>query len=266
MSFSRTYKKIICLTEESVETLFEIGKGDLIVGVSSFVKRPDEATKLPKVSFFTSSNLDKICKLNPDLILGYSDIQKDIAKDLIERGQNVFVSNHRSIDDILQYISSLSLMVDAKDEGELLLNRLLEKIEKAKKFASGLKRKPKVYFEEWDSPQISAIKWVSELIELCGGIEIFKEKSSGILAKERIVDNSKVAASNPDIIFGCWCGKKVKIDSILQRDELSGVAAIKNKHIFELEPEIFLQPGPAPLLSGIDILIDYFEKWSQEEL
>jgi iron complex transport system substrate-binding protein len=257
--------QIICLTEESVETLFELGVGDQIIGVSAFVKRPSAATKIPKVSFFTTSNLKKIIEKKPDLILGFSDIQKDIAKDLIELGQDVWISNHRSISGILKYIKTLSLMVDRKVEGEKLLERLENQIIKAKAFSNKLNSRPKVYFEEWDDPQIVAIEWVSEVIELCGGINISKEKSRGLLAKERFTTHKEVINSDPDIIFACHCGKKVKLDSIYNRDGYSNIKAIKNKNVFELEPEIFLQPGPAVLFDGIDILIKQFEKWSNEQ-
>jgi iron complex transport system substrate-binding protein len=183
--------KIICLTEESVETLFELGVGEQIIGVSAFVKRPHAATKIPKVSFFTTSNLKKIVEKKPDLVLGFSDIQKDIAKDLIELGQDVWISNHRSISGIFKYIKTLSLMVDRKAEGEILLKRLDDQISKAKSFGGNLKVKPKVYFEEWDDPQIVAIQWVSEIIELCGGINISKDKSNGLLAKERFTTHKE---------------------------------------------------------------------------
>lgn len=265
MKSSFNYKKslkIICLTEESVETLFHIGKGNLIVGVSAFVKRPVEAMELPKVSLFTSSKVDKIVQMQPDLILGYSDIQKDIAKELIGRGESVWIANHRSISGILSYISLLSKMVDAKEEGEKLIQRISDKITQAQSFAQTLKIKPKVYFEEWDEPMISAIEWVSEIIELCGGVSVTSSFAQHKMAMERVVDSEFIIKSNPDIIFGCWCGKKVKIESIRKRENWQRVEAIKENEVHELPPEIFLQPGPAVLLDGIDILIDYFSQWS----
>ena len=257
--------KIICLTEESVETLFELGVGDQIVGVSAFVKRPSAATKIPKVSFFTSSNLKKIVEKKPDLVLGFSDIQKDIAKDLIELGQDVWISNHRSVSGILKYVRSLSLMVDRKAEGEILLERLENQIIKAKTFKKTLNNRPKVFFEEWDDPQIVAIQWVSEIIELCGGINISKNKSEGLLAKDRFTTHKEVISLNPDIIFACHCGKKVKLETIYNRVGYSKISAIINKDVYDLEPEIFLQPGPAVILDGVDILIKYFEDWSQKK-
>lgn len=256
--------RIICLTEESVETLFLLGRGHLIVGVSAFVKRPEEALKLDKVSFFTSSNYKKIIDKKPGLILGHSDIQKDIARDLIELGQNVFIANHRSIQGILQYIQMLSNLFDAKDEGEKLLSLLESKIAYAKELTKNLQYRPKIYFEEWDFPHISAIKWVSELIELCGGENIFALQGEGILAQERIVQSEEIIKNNPDIILACWCGKKVKVDNIKSRVGYEGINAVKNNQVFELAPEIFLQPGPAPILDGIDILMDIIKNFNQE--
>ena len=255
-------QRIICLTEESVETLYALGKQELIKGVSAFVKRPKEAQKLPKVSFFTDANIDKILAKKPDLVLGFSDIQKDIAKDLIGAGVNVMVANHRSLQEVLDYILLLSRMVDAKDEGELLFERCLREIERAQEFARTLQQKPRVYFEEWDDPMIGSIRWVSELIELCGGVDINKELSMGTLAKERFVNPQDIVQKNPDIIFGCWCGKKVKIDQITGRVNWDKINAVEKRQVFELEPEIFLQPGPALFLDGISLLVESFKKWS----
>ena len=196
-----------------------------------------------------------------DLVLGFSDIQKDIARDLIEQGVDVWIANHRSIDGILRYVQSLSQLVDKKDAGEILISKMLDTINKAKDFSRSLKQKPRVYFEEWDDPKISAIQWVGELIELCGGINIFKETQENKPAKDRFINESHILERNPDIIFACHCGKKVKIEKIKQRKGYEDLAAFKNDHIFELEPEIFLQPGPASILDGIDILIDYFKRW-----
>lgn len=253
-------RKIICLTEESVETLYLLNQQHRIAGVSAFVKRPDEAQKLPKVSFFTSSNYPKILAHEPDLILGHSDIQKDIARDLIELGQNVFIANHRSISGILDYINMLGNMTGASQELQKLQQHLKNKISQAQEFAKSLHRKPKVYFEEWDDPQISAIQWVSELITLCGGVDINEAKAKGILAKERFVSDAEVIQADPDIIFGCWCGKKVKLEQIKRREGYEEITAIKSQQVFELAPEIFLQPGPAPILDGIDILINHFKE------
>ena len=246
--------RIVCLTEESVETLFLLGEGHRIVGVSSYVVRPKEALELPKVSMFTSSSYEKIEALKPDLILGFSDIQSDIARDLIKKGFNVFISNHRSLEETLNYILLLSSMVGASDKGQGLVQSLSKKLKDSK----GIIKKPlKVYFEEWDEPMISAIRWVSDLITHVGGVDIFRDQSKGSLANERFVTSDDVIRANPDIIFGCWCGKKVKIDLIKNRPGWENINAVKNNRVFELDPGIFLQPGPAPIVSGIDLLLDY---------
>ncbi|MEX0798333.1 MAG: ABC transporter substrate-binding protein [Bacteriovoracaceae bacterium] len=258
-------RNIICLTEESVETLFLLDKAHLIKGVSAFVKRPKAAQSLPKVSFFTSSNIKKIKSHNPDLVLGFSDIQKDIARDLIAEGMNVFVANHRSLSEILEYIEMLGRLVDAPAETKALIGKLNSKIDMAKSFAQALKARPKVYFEEWDDPMISGIQWVSELIELCGGIDINKELANAKLAKDRFVEPLTIIQKNPDLILGCWCGKKVNIQKILDREGFDKIRAVQTKNVFEVEPEIFLQPGPAPFLDGIDVLINIFKEWSKEE-
>ena len=251
-------ERIVCITEESVETLYLLGREHLIVGVSSFVRRPPESRNLPKVSSFIKSDIDKIRELQPDLILGFSDIQKDIARDLVEAGFNVFIANHRTINETLSYILWLGRLVGAAPEAEKLVAGYQQKILAAQKKSQGLARRPKVYFEEWNDPMISAITWVSELIEICGGDEVFADLRGGVLASERIVKPEDVIAASPDFIFGCWCGKKVKIGEITSRPGFSGLPAVTQERVFELEPEIFLQPGPALFEDGIDILLDYF--------
>ena len=253
-------KKIVCITEEAVEFLFAIGEGHRVVGVSAYVKRPEEATGLPKVSAFINGSIKKIKTLEPDLILGFSDIQKDFARDLIGEGFNVFIANHRSLDGILKYLHMIGNLVGRPKETERFLKIIHEKIDRAKEFSKTLDEKPRVYIEEWDEPRITGIEWFSELIELCGGKHVFSSQSSQAMAKDRYVDDEMIINENPDIIFGCWCGKPVDIDSIKNRPGYSDILAVKNDNIFELEPEIFLQPGPAPFISGIDQIIDIFSK------
>lgn len=251
-------QRIVCLTEESVETLFALGQGHRIVGVSNYVERPLEATKLPKVSMFINSKYDKIDALKPDLILGFSDIQSDIAKELIQRGHNVFIANHRRLDEILNYIQQLSGMIGVQSAGEKYVQHLKEIIEK---FSTKRSTTPKVYFEEWDDPMISAIGWVSDLIHQVGGEDIFREHAGGSLAKDRFVTSAQVIERNPDIIFGCWCGKKVKIEKIKKRPGWEHITAVKNNQIFELDPAIFLQPGPAPIVDGLKVLDQYLNQY-----
>lgn len=254
-------QRIVCLTEESVELLFAIGEQKRIVGVSSYVKRPKEAQQIKKVSLFESAKIQEIVELKPDLVLGYSDIQKDIARDLIEKGLNVHISNHRSLSEVLGYCQLLGQMVGKAEETKRYLNKLVQKAERIRQKALKRGRRFSVYLEEWDNPMITGIQYFSEIVELCGGDNIFKELSTGTLGKDRIVTWDQVEERNPDIIFACWCGKKVKIKSFYERGESSlQISALKNHHIFELEPEVFLQPGVALFESGLDIITDIFDQ------
>lgn len=246
-------RRIVCLTEESVETLFKLGKGGLIKGVSCFVKRPLEATNLPKVTQFTNANIQKIVDLKPDLVLGYSDIQKDIAAELIGLGLNVYVANHRDVQGILEYIVFLGSMVNARSSAENLVHSIEQNIEDLEK-SKACSARPSVYFEEWDEPMITGIKWVSEVIQLAGGRDIFEARSKGVLAKDRFVSSEEVCHENPDLIIGCWCGKKVRLEQIKARPGWDKIKGIKNQNLVEVEPEIFLQPGPAVLTDGLAIM------------
>ena len=257
--------RIVCMTEESVEFLHAIGRSDLIAGVSVYAKRPAEVKQHPVISAFTHANIKKIQKLKPDLVIGFSDIQKDIAKDLIAEGMDVYISNQRSIEEIFRYMWTLGHMVGEGEKTNAYLKTLEEKMAAARVFAKTLKKRPKIYIEEWDEPQICGIRWFSELVSLCGGIDVFEAQSQdGIKASDRFVSNTDVALKDPDIILGCWCGKKVDIESIKVRPELQNVAAIKTNAIYELEPEIFLQPGPALFVDGIDRLIDLFSSFNSK--
>ena len=252
-------KRIICLTEESAELLYLLGEEQRIVGVSAFAVRPEGIKKRhPVVSVFTHAQLDKISDLAPDLILGYSDIQKDIAKDLIDRGHNVWITNHRSLQEVANYCLGLSTLIGANSKFEPLFKKWLNKIEEAKAFAKDFKKingEVKVYIEEWDDPRISGIHYFSELVELCGLTDINRHLRTGFKASERFPIEDEIIAKDPDLIFACWCGKKVNKESIAAREGWDQVKAIKNNQIIELPPEIFLQPGPALFEEGIDYLI-----------
>ena len=247
MAFPR---QIICLTEESVETLYLLGREDLIAGVSQYVERPKAAKKHPVVSQFVRSDIDKICDLRPDLVLGFSDIQKDIAKELIGRGLNVFITNQRSLEEILNYILMLGRLVGEEAKAKIIVEGYRKKLASIK-LPQGFK--PRVYFEEWDHPRFSAITWVSEMIQSIGAENIFSDRV-GAMARDREVKDEEIIARNPDFILPCWCGKKVKIDSIYQRENYSTIEAIKNQKVIELPPEIFLQPGPALFEDGLEML------------
>ena len=254
--------RIICLTEESVELIYLIGLEHKIVGVSGFVKRPEQAQKLTKVSGFTSGNVKKIVGLKPDLVLGFSDIQKDLARDLVGEGLNVFIANHRSLDETLDYLLMLGRILGDTTRTPALVAAYQGKLRRIGQRGSRFLRKPKVYFEEWDDPKIAGIQWVSELIEICGGIDICRP-FQGSLAKQRMIEDRYIIEQNPDIILGCWCGKKVDLESIKQREGWQQVNAVKSNQVFELEPEIFLQPGPALFEDGLEILFDLFQNWQE---
>ncbi len=256
-------KSIICMTEESVEVLYALGRSELIVGVSAYVERPPEAKKKRTISAFTHANLKRIVEMKPDLVLGFSDIQKDIAKDLIAEGLNVFIANHRSIEGILNYIQMLGNLVGEREKASSYILELEEKISYAKSKAETFKIRPKVYVEEWDNPLICGIQWFSEIVEICGGVIVHKEKSLSSLATGRIVTNEEIVAACPDIILACWCGKKVVFNHIYERAGFSSLPAVKNSQVFELDPAIFLQPGPAPIVAGIDQLLEIFENFQQ---
>jgi iron complex transport system substrate-binding protein len=258
-------RKIICLTEESVEALALLGRLDLVAGVSIFVKRPVEAQNLPKVSAFTSSKIDTIVDMKPDLVLGFSDIQKDIARELIGAGLNVWIANHRSLSETLSYVLMLGRMIGEEQRALALVAGWQRELEQCREETSGWKYRPKVYFEEWDEPQISAIQWVSELIEAAGGENIFADRAAAKLAQNRFCTNEEVVARRPDIVLGCWCGKRVRLDDFYQRPGWSSLPAIQNKQVHELPPEIFLQPGPALFVDGLRMMKEHLQRASRNE-
>jgi iron complex transport system substrate-binding protein len=252
-------RKIICLTEETVETLYLLGREDLIAGVSEYVERPAEAKKHPQVSQFLRSNFDKITELQPDLVIGFSDIQKEIARELIGRGLNVLITNQRSLEEILEQILLLGRIIGEGAKAHALVDDFRVKLQETKNKSASFPRKPRVYFEEWDHPRLSCIRWVSELIEACGGENIFARKTHS-LAKEREVSDEEIVRANPDVIIGCWCGKKVKTESFAQRPGFGAINAIKNKNVYEVSPAIFLQPGPALFVDGLSQLFSLLQK------
>lgn len=245
--------RIICLTEETVETLYLLGREEFIIGVSQYVERPPEAKSHPVVTQFIRSDIEKIVAMKPDLVVGFSDLQKDIASELIGRGLNVLVTNQRSLNEILDSIILMGRIVGEELKSVELVQCFKKKLEMIRESSSKLKHRPKVYFEEWDQPRFSCIQWVSELIEVCGGENIFAHKI-GAMAKERQVTDEEVNELNPDIIFGCWCGKKVRLESFDIR--YPRVNAVQKKFVWEMPPEIFLQPGPALFIDGLDLMYE----------
>src|SRR5689334_10110812 len=198
--------RIVCLTEETTETLYLLGQGDRIVGVSGYTVRPPEARQKPKVSAFINAKFDKIEALKPDLVLAFSDLQADLCAELVRRGLNVVVFNQRSVAEILQMIRMVGGLVGCQAEAEDLSERLEEGLERIRQQAAAFPRRLRAFFEEWDDPLISGIRWVEELVEIAGGDPIFPELSSAALAKDRIVDPAEVARRNPEVIFASWCG------------------------------------------------------------
>jgi iron complex transport system substrate-binding protein len=256
-------KRIICLTEEPVETLYLLGEQDRIVGVSGFAVRPRQVRKeKPIVSTFTDADIDKIIALKPDLVIGFSDIQSGIAKELIAKGITVWINNYRTVDGIFNMIGQLGSLVGQSTKAISLVDQFQRDIEKIYQNAQKMTRKPKVYFEEWFDPLISGICWVSELIELAGGIDIYEEKQNASLAKDRIIaDKNEVIERNPDIIIASWCGKKFKKEKLVARENWSKINAVKTDFIFEIKSPIILQPGPAAVSEGIKAIDGIISTW-----
>jgi iron complex transport system substrate-binding protein len=244
-------QRIVCLTEETTETLYLIGEGDRIVGVSGYTVRPPEARRKPRVSAFINARFDKIEALRPDLILAFSDLQADIAAELIRRGHTVVTFNQRSVAEILQMIVMVGALVGRIDRAETLVAELSAGLDEIRAAAEKLPRRPRVFFEEWDAPIISGICWVDELIEIAGGQPIFPELRSASLAKYRIVDPGEVVARDPEVIVASWCGKGVKKKSIVERHGWETVSAVKAERIHEIKSTYILQPGPASLTEGV---------------
>ena len=248
-------KRIICLTEEPTEILYLLGEQDRIVGISRYTVRPEEAkSNHPVVSAFVDGSVKKISKLKPDLVIGFSDIQGDLAAKLIKANLQVLIFNQRSIEEILEVILTIGRIVSAEGKAQKLVDRYKRRLDTFREKSDKIQNKPKVYFEEWDDPTFSGIRWVSELIEIAGGEDIFSNKSHGKLAMEREIQWSDVVEKNPDIILASWCGKPVDIDSIKEREGWDQISAIKNNRIHEIDSSIILQPGPASLTDGLSIL------------
>jgi iron complex transport system substrate-binding protein len=248
--------RIICLTEETTETLYLLGEGDRIVGISGYTVRPPEARSKPKVSAFINARFDKIDALRPDLILAFSDLQAEIAAELIRLGYPVVTFNQRSVAEILQMIRILGGLVGRVEAAGELVRSLEQGLEQVRASADALPRRPRVFFEEWDDPLISSICWVDELIEIAGGEPLFRELRTERLAKDRIVGADAVAQKDPEIVIASWCGKALKKRTIVERPGWENVSAVRNDHIYEIKSTYILQPGPASLTEGVARLHD----------
>jgi iron complex transport system substrate-binding protein len=244
-------QRIVCLTEETTETLYRLGAGDRVVGVSGYTARPPEARHKPKVSAFINARFDKIDALRPDLILAFSDLQADIVATLVRRGYPVVTFNQRSVAEILQMIQMLGGLVGLGPQASALVADLEAGLDAIRASASRWPRRPRVFFEEWDAPLISGIRWVEELVEVAGGEPVFPHLRAAGLAKDRIVEPAAVAAARPDAILASWCGKKVRKQTITDRTGWAAVPAVRDGHVYEVKSTYILQPGPASLTEGV---------------
>lgn len=244
--------RIVCLTEETVETLYLLGEQDRIVGISGYCVRPPEARRQkPRVSAFTSADIPKILALAPDLVLSFSDLQADIVATLIREGVEVHAFNQRGIAEILGMIRMLGAMVGAADRAERLAAELARGLDQAHRRGERLSRRPRVYFEEWDDPMIAGIGWVSELIGIAGGTDIFADRSGGKSATARIVTAEDIIARAPEIVIGSWCGKKFRPEKLAARPGFDRLPAVEAGALYEIKSPLILQPGPAALTDGL---------------
>jgi iron complex transport system substrate-binding protein len=258
-------RRIVCLTEEPTETLYALGEQDRIVGISGFTVRPPRARReKPKVSAFTSAKIEAILALQPDLAIGFSDIQADIAAELVRRGVEVWISNHRSVDGIVDYVRRLGALVGASARADAYADELQRGVDRVAEASAALPVRPRVYFEEWDEPRISGIRWVAELVRIAGGDDIFPERAAMPLAKDRILpDDTEILARAPQIVFGSWCGKKFQPGTVAARAGWDNVPAVRDGQLFEIKSPIILQPGPAALTDGLAELARHIHAWSQ---
>jgi len=272
LEFSLGPQRIVCMTEETTEWLYLLGQEHRIVGISGYTVRPRRARdEKPRVSAFTSAKIDKILDLRPDCVLGFSDMQADIAADLVKRGVQVTIFNQRSVAEIFSVLFQLAAMVGEADQGaqhiaQIQADLRIMQADVATKVAAGARR-PKVFFEEWDMPHISAIRWVSELLGIAGGDDCFPELARESLGKNRIIaDGAEIVARNPDIILGSWCGKKFRPENVAVRTGWAAVNAVRHRQLFEIKSPDILQPGPAALTDGVRKMHQIVLQWMDADL
>ncbi|NTX00290.1 MULTISPECIES: ABC transporter substrate-binding protein [unclassified Myxococcus] len=247
-------RRVVCMTEETTEVLYRIGAGELVVGVSGFTVRPPEARKKPRVSSFLDANFERILELKPDLVLGFSDLQADLGRELCKRGVPVYLFNQRSLAEILQTVRVTGALVGRAEAAEKLAAELTANLTRHAEAAQKLPRRPRIFFEEWHEPLISGIRWCSELVELVGGEDICRESRASQGAKGRIFEPEEVARRNPDGVIASWCGRKAKRDKIAARPGWSQVRAVLDDQLYEVKSSLILQPGPAALSDGVERL------------
>jgi iron complex transport system substrate-binding protein len=249
------FERIVCLTEETTETLYLLGEEARIVGISGYTVRPARARKdKPRVSAFISADIPKILALNPDLVLTFSDLQADIVRELIKNGVTVHAFNQRTVAEILDMIRTLGALTGAGNRASKLADELATHVEQVRRRSKALVRRPKVYFEEWDQPMITGIAWVSELIEIAGGTDIFAELACRKSAKDRIVSADEVIQRAPNIVIGSWCGKKFRAEKLAARPGFNIIPAVRDARLHEIKSPLILQPGPAALTDGLAAL------------
>ena len=264
----RLPQRIVCLTTETVEVLYAIGEQDRIAGITGYTVRPPEARKeKPKVYAFTSGDIDKIMAVRPDLVLTFSDLQADIARDLIKAGVPVYAFNQRSVDDTLGMVETIGRLVGAEERAMRMVAELEAQIARTRAIAATriarAGHRPRVYFEEWDEPNITAVRWVSELIEIAGGQNIFAERAASPLARDRILaDPLEVVERAPEIIIGSWCGKHFRPERVAARAGWSAVPAVAGGQVHELKSAVILNPGPVAIREGLPALLNLFQAWA----
>jgi iron complex transport system substrate-binding protein len=244
-------RRLVCLTEETTETLYRVGAGDLVVGVSGFTVRPPEARRKPRVSSFLDADFDRILALRPDLVVGFSDLQAELARELVRRGVPVLITNQRSVAEILQTIRAVTALVGRAGEGDALARALEASLAEVADRAAALPRRPRVFFEEWPDPLISGIRWVSELVELAGGDDVCVESRASHAAKGRVYEPAEVARRDPEVVIASWCGRKARRDRIAGRPGWDAVTAVRDDRLYEVKSALILQPGPAALTDGV---------------
>ena len=258
-------ERIVCLTEETVETLYLLGEDRRIVGVSGYAVRPPQVRReKPRVSAFISADVPKILALQPDLVLTFSDLQADIVAELIRANVPVHAFNQRDVGGILDMIRTLGALVGVPGKADVLAHSLASRVDAVHERSLTLRHRPRVYFEEWDEPMISGIAWVSELIEAAGGIEVFPQLAARKNAKDRIVCADDVVAAAPDIIVGSWCGKKFVPAKVAARPGFARVPAVRDDWLREIKSPLILQPGPAALTAGLDQLAEIVSEWVEK--
>jgi iron complex transport system substrate-binding protein len=259
-------ERIVCLTEETVETLYLLGEDRRIVGVSGYAVRPPQVRReKPRIAAFISADIPKILALKPDLVLTFSDLQADIVAELIRAGVAVHAFNQRDVPGILAMIRTVGALVGASERADTLAHELSARLDRVRHESAALPRKPRVYFEEWDEPMISGIGWVSQLVDVAGGVDVFANLSANKSAKDRIVSPGQVIRAAPDIVIGSWCGKKFVPARFAARAGFSDIPAVRTGWLREIKSTIILQPGPAALTDGLDRLASVIREWSQQQ-